>query len=269
MCRLHRLARNCRVWANKLLLLNANQLKNIQYWADNFVVKTFANKFVHVHFSRVLRRKPLCLLKYTYIHISSASSRRFALLHLLLCTFDPYCVECKRRALLTPPPAALHTHIYRLASRAIAWIQILLLLLLLVYIRCDKMHSPVTKVTGFIALMIVQIILLALFWLFVRYSDGALPSDEGRGLGEEHVSKYPREYLGRVYLYFYRFISTGILYIMYIRVSVKVIFLVSCCKWVSEKEWLGVLCCIMLGVKAALASIWMYFVALLQVSHFR
>ncbi|XP_004524534.1 ammonium transporter Rh type B [Ceratitis capitata] len=53
------------------------------------------------------------------------------------------------------------------------------------------MHSPVTKVTGFIALMIVQIILLALFWLFVRYSDGALPSDEGRGLGEEHVSKYP------------------------------------------------------------------------------
>lgn len=83
--------------------------------------------------------------------------------------------------------------------RAIAWIQILLLLLLLVYIRCDKMHSPATKVTGFIVLMIVQIILLALFWLFVRYGDEASPHDEGRELGEPHVSKYPREYLDKAY----------------------------------------------------------------------
>ena len=83
--------------------------------------------------------------------------------------------------------------------RAIALIQILLLLLHLVYIRCDKMHSPVTKVTGFIVLMIVQIIFLALFWLFVRYGDEALPSVEGEELGEPHVSRYPREYLDKVY----------------------------------------------------------------------
>ncbi|XP_054732333.1 ammonium transporter Rh type B-B-like [Anastrepha obliqua] len=53
------------------------------------------------------------------------------------------------------------------------------------------MHSPVTKVTGFVALMIVQIILLALFWLFVRYGNEALPSDEGKELREQHVSIYP------------------------------------------------------------------------------
>ncbi|XP_067646311.1 ammonium transporter Rh type B-B [Eurosta solidaginis] len=53
------------------------------------------------------------------------------------------------------------------------------------------MHSPVSQVTGFGVLMIVQIILLALFWLFVRYSDEALPLLEGSELGEQHVSKYP------------------------------------------------------------------------------
>ncbi|XP_036337485.1 ammonium transporter Rh type B-A-like [Rhagoletis pomonella] len=53
------------------------------------------------------------------------------------------------------------------------------------------MHSTASKASGFIGLMIVQIILLALFWLFVRYSDEALPSDEGKVLGEQHVSKYP------------------------------------------------------------------------------
>lgn len=53
------------------------------------------------------------------------------------------------------------------------------------------MHSPGTKVTGFVVLMIVQIILLALFWLFVRYGDEALPLAEGEELGEPHVSKYP------------------------------------------------------------------------------
>lgn len=47
--------------------------------------------------------------------------------------------------------------------------------------------------------MIVQIILLALFWLFVRYGDEASPHDEGRELGEPHVSKYPREYLDKAY----------------------------------------------------------------------
>ncbi|XP_017487792.1 PREDICTED: ammonium transporter Rh type C-like [Rhagoletis zephyria] len=53
------------------------------------------------------------------------------------------------------------------------------------------MHSTASKASGFIGLMIVQIILLALFWLFVRYSDEALLSDEGKVLGEQHVSKYP------------------------------------------------------------------------------
>lgn len=62
---------------------------------------------------------------------------------------------------------------------------------------CVKMHSPYSKVSGFISLFIVQIIFLVLYWVYVRYDVEALPKDEtaeGNGLKEEHVSKYPREY---------------------------------------------------------------------------
>jgi len=51
-------------------------------------------------------------------------------------------------------------------------------------------------VSGYIVLMIVQIIFLVLFWLFVRYEKAVLPAPieaEGAGSAKEHVSKYPRE----------------------------------------------------------------------------
>lgn len=60
------------------------------------------------------------------------------------------------------------------------------------------MHSSVTKQTGFVALLIVQIIFLALYWWFVRYDKSALPIDkqsEGDNVAaEEEPSKYPRKY---------------------------------------------------------------------------
>jgi len=58
------------------------------------------------------------------------------------------------------------------------------------------MHSPAAKVSGYVVLMIVQIIFLVLFWLFVRYEKTALPlaiDAEDAGSANEHVSKYPRE----------------------------------------------------------------------------
>jgi len=58
------------------------------------------------------------------------------------------------------------------------------------------MHSPAAKVSGYVVLMIVQIIFLVLFWLFVRYEKTALPraiGAEDAGSANEHVSKYPRE----------------------------------------------------------------------------
>ncbi|XP_052844532.1 ammonium transporter Rh type A isoform X2 [Drosophila gunungcola] len=57
------------------------------------------------------------------------------------------------------------------------------------------MHSPTAKVSGFVVLMIVQIIFLVLFWLFVRYEKTALPraiDAEDAGSANEHVSKYPQ-----------------------------------------------------------------------------
>lgn len=65
------------------------------------------------------------------------------------------------------------------------------------------MHSVYPKVSGFISLFVVQIIFLAVYWVYVRYDVEALPKDddaphqpetEGNGLKEEHVSKYPREF---------------------------------------------------------------------------
>lgn len=53
------------------------------------------------------------------------------------------------------------------------------------------MHSPLTKQTGFVALLIVQIIFLALYWLFVRYDESALPIDTTKESNKEHESKYP------------------------------------------------------------------------------
>lgn len=58
------------------------------------------------------------------------------------------------------------------------------------------MHTPDSKVSGYIVLMIVQIIFLVLFWLFVRYEKALLPAPlnaEDAGSANEHVSKYPRE----------------------------------------------------------------------------
>lgn len=58
------------------------------------------------------------------------------------------------------------------------------------------MHSPGAKVSGYVVLMIVQIIFLVLFWLFVRYEKELLPpaiDAEDAGSAKEHVSKYPRE----------------------------------------------------------------------------
>lgn len=58
------------------------------------------------------------------------------------------------------------------------------------------MHTPGGKVSGYIVLMIVQIIFLVLFWLFVRYEKAVLPTPieaEDAGSAMEHVSKYPRE----------------------------------------------------------------------------
>uniref|UniRef100_A0A1I8PY71 Ammonium transporter AmtB-like domain-containing protein n=1 Tax=Stomoxys calcitrans TaxID=35570 RepID=A0A1I8PY71_STOCA len=52
------------------------------------------------------------------------------------------------------------------------------------------MHSSVTKQTGFVALMIVQIIFLVLYWLFVHYGKEALPIEDS-GSNEQHDSKYP------------------------------------------------------------------------------
>ncbi|XP_032598627.2 LOW QUALITY PROTEIN: ammonium transporter Rh type B [Drosophila grimshawi] len=60
------------------------------------------------------------------------------------------------------------------------------------------MHTPTGKVSGYVCLMIVQIIFLALFWLFVRYEKSALPAPlvyataQGDGSANEHVSKYPQ-----------------------------------------------------------------------------
>ncbi|KAL9904469.1 ammonium transporter Rh type A isoform X1 [Glossina fuscipes] len=53
-----------------------------------------------------------------------------------------------------------------------------------------KMHSPISERMGFVALMILQIILFMLFAVFVRYGKAALPA-EVPGLFQEHVSKYP------------------------------------------------------------------------------
>uniref|UniRef100_T1PDH0 Ammonium Transporter n=1 Tax=Musca domestica TaxID=7370 RepID=T1PDH0_MUSDO len=56
------------------------------------------------------------------------------------------------------------------------------------------MHSTVTKQTGFVALMIVQIVFLVLYWVFVRYGKEASPIDKNpqdAGLNEQHESKYP------------------------------------------------------------------------------
>ena len=58
------------------------------------------------------------------------------------------------------------------------------------------MHTPASKVSGYVVLIIVQIDFLVLFWLFVRYDKSALPSRidaEDAGSANEHVSKYPRE----------------------------------------------------------------------------
>lgn len=69
------------------------------------------------------------------------------------------------------------------------------------------MHSTVTKQTGFVALMIVQIVFLVLYWVFVRYGKEASPIDKNpqdAGLNEQHESKYPREYwfkYFKVYIY--------------------------------------------------------------------
>ncbi|XP_055911608.1 ammonium transporter Rh type B isoform X3 [Eupeodes corollae] len=65
-----------------------------------------------------------------------------------------------------------------------------------------------SKVSGFVSLFVVQIALLLLFWIYVRYHDGALPMEkdasasiagasadgtsEDDGLAEGHVSKYPQ-----------------------------------------------------------------------------
>ncbi|XP_055840845.1 ammonium transporter Rh type A [Episyrphus balteatus] len=67
------------------------------------------------------------------------------------------------------------------------------------------MHTDGSKVSGFISLFVVQIALLLLFWIYVRYHDGALPTakdavataagttaSEDDGLAEGHVSKYPQ-----------------------------------------------------------------------------
>lgn len=73
------------------------------------------------------------------------------------------------------------------------------------------MHTNGSKVSGFICLFVVQIALLLLFWIYVRYHDGALPTgaidssssavadashgttpSEDDGLAEGHVFKYPQ-----------------------------------------------------------------------------
>ncbi|XP_037807424.1 ammonium transporter Rh type B [Lucilia sericata] len=59
------------------------------------------------------------------------------------------------------------------------------------------MHSSAAKQTGFMSLMVVQIIFLALYWWFVRYDKSAMPIDvhpEGENEPETHEeepSKYP------------------------------------------------------------------------------
>ncbi|XP_075160836.1 rhesus blood group-associated glycoprotein Rh50 [Haematobia irritans] len=56
------------------------------------------------------------------------------------------------------------------------------------------MQSSVTKQTGFVALMIVQIVFLVLYWMFVRYGKEAMPTEktaEDSGSSEQHDSKYP------------------------------------------------------------------------------
>lgn len=81
------------------------------------------------------------------------------------------------------------------------------------------MHTDGSKVSGFISLFVVQIALLVLFWIYVRYDEVALPTgtaaptnetmktattmgkdsvrgtttaSEDDGLAEGHVSKYPQ-----------------------------------------------------------------------------
>ncbi|XP_064539342.1 ammonium transporter Rh type B [Drosophila montana] len=57
------------------------------------------------------------------------------------------------------------------------------------------MHTPAAKVSGYVVLLIVQIVFLLLFWLFVRYEKSAMPSQlgaEDAGSANEHVSKYPQ-----------------------------------------------------------------------------
>lgn len=59
------------------------------------------------------------------------------------------------------------------------------------------MHSSAAKQTGFVALMVVQIIFLALYWWLVRYDKSALPIDnqpEAHSGAEEEPSKYPRKF---------------------------------------------------------------------------
>uniref|UniRef100_A0A1B0FC15 Uncharacterized protein n=1 Tax=Glossina morsitans morsitans TaxID=37546 RepID=A0A1B0FC15_GLOMM len=65
-----------------------------------------------------------------------------------------------------------------------------------------KMHSPISERMGFVALMILQIILFMLFAVFVRYGKAALPA-EVPGLFQEHVSKYPRSMQNFLYNYYW------------------------------------------------------------------
>lgn len=66
-----------------------------------------------------------------------------------------------------------------------------------------QMHTPGANVAGYVSLFGVQIVLLIIYWIYVRYNDELLPQDseessgdatsQDEGLEEKHVPSYPRE----------------------------------------------------------------------------
>lgn len=66
--------------------------------------------------------------------------------------------------------------------------------------RKDKMHSLGSQVSGFIGILILQVIFIIVFGIFVRYDDGLLPRDnvvevQSSERENEQTASYPRKYI--------------------------------------------------------------------------
>lgn len=69
----------------------------------------------------------------------------------------------------------------------------------IVFIYGKKMHTPGAEVSGFIAILIVQITILIIYGIFVRYDYEMLPSnnnatsEELLDIEQKHRVSYPRK----------------------------------------------------------------------------